>query len=83
MPLKIVCLLLIGLGGGSLASAGVVTVLIAVGLIPRFAGRTDTAKHIWTYENSVILGTILGTLFSVFSNLYFTNNDTLYQTQTQ
>lgn len=55
-----------GMSFGLVASAGVFTVLISVGLIPRFAGRTHTAKKIFFYENTVVTGTILGGLVSVF-----------------
>ena len=55
-----------GMSFGLIASAGVFTVLISVGLIPRFAGKTHTAHCIFFYENTVVLGTILGGLVSVF-----------------
>lgn len=51
---------------GFLVSAGVFTVLFVVGLVPRLAGRTDTAKYELIYEDCIIAGTILGTVFSVF-----------------
>ncbi len=61
------CILaLAGFSFGLLAAAGVFTVLSAVGLIPRFAGRTHSAKEIWLYENMVMSGTIVGCIFSVF-----------------
>ena len=50
---------------GLLVASGVFTVLLAVGLTPRFAGKTKTAAHIITYENSIISGTILGALCSI------------------
>lgn len=53
-------------GFGALVSAGVLTVLISVGLIPRFIQRTGTACKELMYENFIVLGTILGCLFSVF-----------------
>ena len=56
----------VGLAGGLSVSGGVFTTLIAVGLIPRFAGKTHTAKHIFLYEEMVVCGTILGGLISVF-----------------
>ena len=56
----------LGLAGGLSVSGGVFTTLIAVGLIPRFAGKTHTAKHIFLYEEMVVCGTILGGLISVF-----------------
>lgn len=61
------CLLaLAGFSFGLLAAAGVFTVLSAVGLIPRFAGKTHSAKEIWLYEDMVIVGTIVGCIFSIF-----------------
>ena len=56
----------VGLSGGLGVSGGVFTTLIAVGLIPRFAGKTHTAKHIFLYEEMVVCGTIFGGLVSVF-----------------
>ena len=49
-----------GISFGMLVSAGVLTVFVSVGLIPRFAQKTNTASHILLYENMVILGTIGG-----------------------
>ena len=40
----------VGLGAGILVSAGVFTVLLSVGLVPRFAGKTHTGKKIFLYE---------------------------------
>lgn len=59
-------LALAGLSFGMLAAAGVFTVLSAVGLIPRFAGKTHSAKEIWLYEDMVMTGTIVGCIFSIF-----------------
>lgn len=61
-------LLLIVLGGsfGLLAAAGVFTVLVAVGLVPRFAGRTHTGGKVILYEEMVIAGTVIGGLVSLF-----------------
>ena len=56
----------IGLSFGSLAAAGVLTVLMAVGLMPRYAGRVHEAKHILLFENMIILGTMSGTFVSLF-----------------
>ncbi len=60
-------LFLAGLSYGLLAAAGVFTVLVAVGLIPRFAGKTHTAKHVRLYEEMVIFGTLTGSVLSIFS----------------
>ncbi|MDR0964770.1 MAG: stage V sporulation protein AB [Clostridium sp.] len=51
---------------GLLSAAGVFTVFAAVGLVPRFAGRTHTAKNALIYENMVIAGTIVGCFCSIF-----------------
>lgn len=49
-----------------MTAGGVFTVLLAVGLIPRFAGKTHTGKKVLIYENMVILGTLAGNILSVF-----------------
>ena len=66
MLLRYLLLVLSGFSFGALASAGVFTVLVAISLVPRFAGRTRTASHILFYENCVVYGTIFGMIFSVF-----------------
>ena len=65
--LRSVFLILTGVSYGLLAAAGVFTVLVAVGLVPRFAGKTHTAKHVVLYEEMVIFGTLTGCVLSVFS----------------
>lgn len=65
--LKQIFLGICGLSFGMLASAGVFTVLVSVGLIPRFAGKMHVAKKVFVLEEAVVLGTIVGGLFSVFS----------------
>lgn len=58
------------LGGsfGFIVSGGVFTVLISVGLIPRFAGKMHIAGHIFILEEAVVAGTIVGIFFSIFSD---------------
>lgn len=70
MLLKYLFLVISGISFGSLAAAGVFTVLVAVGLIPRFAGKTHTADRIFFYEECVIWGTIIGMIFSVFEEVH-------------
>lgn len=64
--MKYLMLGLAGLSFGMLVSAGVMTVFISVGLIPRFAQKTNTAKYIITYENAVIYGAVIGNIVTVF-----------------
>lgn len=54
-----------GFSAGLLVSAGIFTVLLAVGLTPRFVGTTHTAKKIFLYEGCITAGAVIGTLFSV------------------
>lgn len=65
--IKTFFLILIGASYGVLAAAGVFTVLVAVGLVPRFAGRSHTAGKVLLYEEMVIFGTLSGSVLSVFS----------------
>ena len=53
-------------GFGLLSSGGVFTVFVTVGLVPRFADKTHTAKKIVLYENSIVAGAIAGCLCSVY-----------------
>ena len=41
----------------------VIAYLIGLSIIPRYAGITHTGKHILLYEDSILLGTVLGNLF--------------------
>lgn len=55
-----------GLCAGMLVAGGVFTVLLSVGLIPRFAGKTHTNCRVFLYEEMVVTGALLGTVLSVF-----------------
>lgn len=54
-----------GICFGVLTAAGLFTVLSAVSLVPRFIGKTHSAKEIRLYENMIIYGTTIGGIFSV------------------
>jgi stage V sporulation protein AB len=69
MFLKQLFLAIIGLSSGLIVSGGVFTVLISVGLIPRFAGKMHVARKIFVLEEMVVLGTLTGDFFSVFTDL--------------
>lgn len=61
-------------GFGLLASGGVFTVFVTVGLVPRLADKTHTADKIVHYENCIVAGAVLGCIFSVyleFFTIYF------------
>ena len=59
---------ILGASFGFVVSGGVFTVLISVGLMPRFAGKMHIAGHIFALEEMVVLGTIAGDFLSVFSD---------------
>lgn len=64
---------MLGLFFGLMVSGGVFTALLALGLVPRFAGKTHTAKHILTYETAVVSGCIVGGLLGVLKIKDFLN----------
>lgn len=66
--LRLMLLGFCGISFGIITSAGVFTVLSAVGLVPRFVGKTHSAREILLYENMIILGTTVGGVFSVLGN---------------
>ncbi|MCL2717660.1 MAG: stage V sporulation protein AB [Lachnospiraceae bacterium] len=51
---------------GAICSAGVFTVLVTVGLIPRFAGKFSIARYTMLLEEMVVFGTIFGGFVSIF-----------------
>lgn len=53
---------LVGLSAGAAASAGVFALITVIGILPRWAGHTRTARHVSFYEWSVILGGTAGNL---------------------
>ena len=54
--MKTIFIWIMGISSGLMVSAGVFTVLFVVGLVPRFAGRTNTAKFEILYEEFLIFG---------------------------
>lgn len=66
---KRMLLLFVGISSGSFVSGGVFTTLIALGLLPRFAGKTHTEHHVLFYENAVVCGTWIAMLVTVWPAL--------------
>ena len=66
MYLRQIFLAFVGLSFGMLAAGGVFTVLVAVGLIPRFAGKMHVSRKVFVFEEAVIFGTILGSFLSIY-----------------
>lgn len=57
---------LIGLCGGLAVAAGTITLIIELGIIPRFAGITHTADKILLYEDMTLLGAVFGNTFFLY-----------------
>lgn len=55
-----------GICGGSVVAVALAAFIIELGIIPRFAGITHTADHIFLYENCLILGSFLGNLVYIY-----------------
>ena len=66
MWIKLLILIIIGIGGGALTAAGYFAVLVSIGVVTRFADYTNTASKIRVYEIMLCLGGILGNLLFVF-----------------
>ena len=56
---------LIGISSGFVIAGGVITLIVGLGIITRYAGITHTGSRIMLYENSIILGGIFGNLLTV------------------
>lgn len=59
-------LFIFGVCGGGLVAAGVYAFISILGLIPRLAARTHSAKHVRLYETCIIVGSMAGNLISLF-----------------
>ena len=68
MLCKLILLAVIGASAGMIVSGGVFTVLISVGLIPRFAGKMHVARRIFILEEMVVFGTLMGGYASIFND---------------
>lgn len=66
MWIRELCAGLLGFASGLAVAGGMFALLIALGVISRFAGKTHTAAYVIHYENAAALGGILGNLFSVY-----------------
>lgn len=61
--------LLISVSSGLLISLGVTSVLLVISLVPRLAGKTGTANHIFMYENILVMGLLFGNLWNLFGDV--------------
>ena len=59
-------LLLIGLCAGGAVAAGIFAFIAMIGVVPRLAGRSHTAKYIERYEDMIVEGGTAGNLLSLY-----------------
>jgi stage V sporulation protein AB len=64
--LKQLACIWIGLGAGLMISGAVFAFIAIIGVVPRLAQKTKTAKFIRVYEEALIAGGIFGTLADFF-----------------
>lgn len=63
--MKILMLIIWGLSSGIMVGAGVISLLVLVGVIPRMAQVGKTSNYITFYEKVLVLGAIFGSLISI------------------
>ena len=61
-----ILLIIFGLSAGVAAAGGLFSFIIGLGVVSDFANRTHTGEHLMLYEDSIALGGILGTVFSIY-----------------
>lgn len=67
MLIKQVFLGFIGLCSGFSVAAGVFAFITMLGVVPRLAARTHTAKYVYLYESAIIWGGALGNIWILYS----------------
>lgn len=58
-------LIVFGLSSGVMVGAGVIAMLVLVGLVPRISHVSNTIPFIGVYERLLIIGTCLGSVLSL------------------
>lgn len=64
--LSVIARVLIGLGAGLVVAGGVVAFISIIGIIPTIAFRTHTGAYVMWYETAIILGSIIGSILSMW-----------------
>lgn len=67
MFIKELLLAVFGFGAGVVLAGGFFALLIALGIISRFAHQTRTGQYLWLYEMVVAAGGIFGTVWYLYS----------------
>mgnify|MGYP001730772833 CR=1 FL=1 len=56
----------IGFSGGLVIAGGIIALMVGLGVITRFIGISHTAKHVRIFEDAILLGSVFGTLMTVY-----------------
>ena len=66
MLIKLILMCIIGLASGIAIAGGIFAFITWLGLVTRFATRTQTASHILLYEDMVVLGAGIGNVLYLY-----------------
>lgn len=66
MMIEAISAVLIGFSGGISVGAGYVAFLTVLNIIPRLTQLTKSVRNVHHYEAAVILGAVIGTIFSLW-----------------
>lgn len=66
IAIKWLFLAFVGIASGFAVSSGIFAFITMIGIVPRLAARTNTAKHMIWYERMIIWGGTLGNVWIIF-----------------
>lgn len=66
MWIKYLFLIISGLTSGILIAAGTFAFIMIIGVVPRLIGKCHRAAGTMCFENAIILGAVIGCIWSVF-----------------
>lgn len=57
---------ILGLSAGTVVAGGLFALIVGLGVVPRFAGKTRTADHLMLYESCIMAGGIIGNVLYMY-----------------
>lgn len=69
-PLNYLLLYIIGFSAGFITAASYVAFIAMIGIFPKIAAKTRTAKQCLLYENCLMLGIMIAVFLQFFANEY-------------
>lgn len=64
--LRSLALIILGFGAGVVVAGGVVAFISIIGVVPLMAYRSKTGFAMMWYENAIMIGSVLGSIFSMW-----------------